>query len=131
MFRLAYRHRKVLSVPAFEMLKESAPRAGFFEDGQYRAVAKRLPEDRQAAVAIAYTFGWGVRSEVLTLERRQLDLKAWTVMRDGVRMHIGPYGFGRQMVMMPFDHPFSASVPTTIPTPQILESSGWTNPRRS
>jgi integrase len=79
MFRLAARRRKVLSVPAFEMLKEAAPRAGFFEEGQYRAVGKRLPEDLQAAVAIAYTFGWRIRSEVLPLERRQLDLKAGTL----------------------------------------------------
>lgn len=31
------------------------------------------------AVAIAYTFGWRMRSEVLTLKRRQLDLEAETL----------------------------------------------------
>lgn len=79
MFRLAARRRKVLTVPPFELLQEAAPRAGFFEEAQYRAVARHLAPDLQAAVAIAYTFGWRVRSEVLPLERRQLDLKAGTL----------------------------------------------------
>jgi integrase len=79
MFRLAVRRRKVLSVPAIEMLGEAPARAGFFEEEQYRAVAKQLPEDLQTAVAIAHTFGWRIRSEVLTLERRHLDLRAGTL----------------------------------------------------
>ena len=31
------------------------------------------------AVALAYAFGWRTQSEVLTLERRQLDLEAETL----------------------------------------------------
>ena len=34
------------------------------------------------AVAIAYTFGWRMQSEVLALERRQLDLEARTLRLD-------------------------------------------------
>jgi integrase len=34
------------------------------------------------AVAVAYTFGWRMQSEVLTLERRQLDLDAGTLRLD-------------------------------------------------
>ena len=34
------------------------------------------------AVAIAYTYGWRMQSEVLTLERRQLDLEAGTLRLD-------------------------------------------------
>lgn len=79
MLRLAARRRKILSVPAIELLAEASPRSGFFEESQYRAVAKRLAEDLQAALAIAQTYGWRMRSEVLTLERRQLDLKAGTL----------------------------------------------------
>jgi integrase len=33
-------------------------------------------------VAVAYTFGWRMQSEVLTLERRHLDLKAKTLHSD-------------------------------------------------
>ena len=39
----------------------------------------RRPADLQVAVSIAYTYGWRMQSEVLTLERRQLDLKAGTL----------------------------------------------------
>ena len=79
MFRLGYENGKVMRVPPIKMLKESAPRAGFFEPEQYEAVRRRLPPDLQAAVAIAYTCGWRTRSEILTLERRQVDLKAGTL----------------------------------------------------
>ena len=54
-------------------------REGFFERDQYVAVYRRLAPDLQVAVAIAYTFGWRMQSEVLTLERRQLDLDVGTL----------------------------------------------------
>lgn len=38
-----------------------------------------LSPDLQVAVAIAYAFGWRMQSEVLTLERRQLDPEAGTL----------------------------------------------------
>jgi integrase len=63
-------------------LKEAAPREGFFERDQYEAVRRRLKPDLQVAAAIAYAFGWRIRSEVLTLERRQLDLEAGTLRLD-------------------------------------------------
>ena len=59
--------------------KEGPPREGFFERDQYEAVRRLLSADLQAAVAIAYTCGWRMQSEVLTLERRQLDLEAGTL----------------------------------------------------
>ncbi len=82
MFRLAHENGKLLRVPRIKMLKEASPRQGFFEEDQYRAVRRHLPDDLQVAVAIAYTFGWRVRSEVLTLRRRQVDLKAGTLRLD-------------------------------------------------
>ena len=41
-----------------------------------------LRPDLQVAVAVAYTYGWRIPSEVLTLERRQLDLGAGTLRID-------------------------------------------------
>lgn len=58
----------------FRSSKKRNTRQGFFERDQYEAVRRHLPPDLQAVVAIAHTFGWRGRSEVLTLERRQLDL---------------------------------------------------------
>jgi integrase len=45
-------------------------------------VRGRLSPDLQVAAAIAYTFGWRTQSEVLTLERRQVDLEAGTLTLD-------------------------------------------------
>ncbi|OGL18222.1 MAG: hypothetical protein A3K12_09480 [Candidatus Rokubacteria bacterium RIFCSPLOWO2_12_FULL_71_19] len=79
MLRLAYKHGKLLRVPPFDMLKDAPAREGFFEAHQYEAVRRKPPEDLQAAITIAHTYGWLMRSEVLPLERRHLDLKAGTL----------------------------------------------------
>jgi integrase len=79
MFRLAYEHNKLLRPPVIHKLRERAPRQGFFEREQFEAVRQYLPSDLQVAVTVAYTFGWRMQSEVLTLERRQLDLEAGTL----------------------------------------------------
>jgi len=60
-------------------LREAAPRQGFFEREQFQSVRKYLSADLQVAATIAYTFGWRTQSEVLTLERRQVDLKEGTL----------------------------------------------------
>jgi len=82
MLRLAYENGKLLRVPVIHKTKEANPREGFFERDQYEAVRRHLPPDLQAAVAIAYTFGWRMQSEVLTLELRQLDLDTGTLRLD-------------------------------------------------
>jgi integrase len=81
MLRLAYEHGKLARLPVIRKLKEAAPRDGFFERAQYEAVRRRLKPDLQAAVAIAYRFGWRMQ-EILGLERRQLDLEAGTLRLD-------------------------------------------------
>lgn len=82
MLRLAYKHGKLLRLPIVDKLKEAPARAGFFERAQYEAVRRHLSADLQTACAIAYTFGWRMRSEVLALERRHLDLSAGTLRLD-------------------------------------------------
>jgi integrase len=78
LFTLATENRRVLQAPPIRRLKEAPPRAGFFEADQYEAVRRLLPDDLQLAVTLAHTYGWRTQSEVLTLERRQLDLDAGT-----------------------------------------------------
>lgn len=82
MFRLAYKHEKVIRVPPIEMLKEAPPREGFFEAEAYEMVRRHLPADLRAVVTIAYTFGWRIRSEVLPLECRHVDLRAGKLRLD-------------------------------------------------
>ena len=81
--RLAYQNNRLVRAPSMpRRLKEAAPREGFFEREQFLAVRKHLPADLAAAVTISYTFGWRMRSEVLTLQRRHLDLRASTLRLD-------------------------------------------------
>lgn len=82
MLRIAYENRKLLRLPVIRKLKEAAPREGFFERKQFLAVRAHLPVDLQAAVGIEYTFGWRTQSEVLALERRNLDIEAGTLRLD-------------------------------------------------
>lgn len=82
MFSLAVENKRVMVQPVIRKLKEAAPRSGFFEPHQFEAVRRRLPEDLQAAVTLAYTFGWRVQSEVLPLKLGQLDLEAETLRLD-------------------------------------------------
>lgn len=82
MLRLAYENRKLLRLPVIRKLKEAAPREGFFEKEAFLAVRKHLAEDLQVAVSLAFALGWRMQSEVLSLERRQLDLEAGTLRLD-------------------------------------------------
>jgi len=79
MLRLAYERGKVVRLPVIHKLKEPPPRQGFFEEDQFQAVRKHLPAHLQLAVTMAHTYGWRMQSEVLTLERRHLDLEAGTL----------------------------------------------------
>ena len=84
MLRLAVKNKKAMALPSWESLKEAKPRQGFFEDDEYAAVTARLVDrpDLQVAVAIAQTYRWRMQSEVLVLERRQVDLKAGMLTLD-------------------------------------------------
>jgi len=82
MLRLAYETSKLMRIPVIRKLKEKAPRQGFFEREQFEAVRQRLRPDLQAAVAIAHAYGWRMQSEVLALERRQVDLDSGTLRLD-------------------------------------------------
>jgi len=81
MLRLAHEHDRLARVPKIRKLTEAAPRAGFVELEQFEGIRRRLPVDLQAAVTIAFTYGWR-RDEILTLQRRQLDLTAGTLCLD-------------------------------------------------
>jgi len=77
MLRLAYENNKLVRLPVIRKLTEEFPRQGFFEREQFEAVRRRL-----APVTIAQTLGWRMQSEVLSLERRQLDLEAGMLRLD-------------------------------------------------
>lgn len=79
MLRLAYENGKLLRLPIIRLLKEGAPRQGFFEREQFEAVRRHLREHLKPVVTFAYITGWRMGSEILCLQWRQVDFKAGTV----------------------------------------------------
>lgn len=79
MLRLAYENKKLAWLPTIHKLKEAPPRSGFFEEADFLAVRSHLRPDLQVAVTIAYTYGWRMQSEVLTLPLAQVDVEAGTL----------------------------------------------------
>lgn len=63
------------------MLKESAPRSGFFERDEFESVRSYLDRDSADVVTFAYYFGWRI-SEILNLELRQVESKMGTIRLD-------------------------------------------------
>jgi integrase len=82
MFNLAVQAGKLLHRPYIPLLQENNVRKGFFEVDQIAAVVRRLPESLQPVIKFAYVTGWRIPSEVLTLEWRQVDLRAGEVWLD-------------------------------------------------
>lgn len=83
LFNLAKRARRILAdhVPHIELLQEDNIRKGFFEREPFEAVRAKLPAELQAVATFAYLTGWR-RSEVLSLDWRQVDFSAGTVTLD-------------------------------------------------
>jgi integrase len=79
---LARQNGKLMHVLHVPMLKERNVRPGFFEREQYEAVVSKLPKELRPIVTFAYVTGWRINSEVLTLQWRNVDLKAGEVRLD-------------------------------------------------
>src|SRR5262245_36489336 len=79
MFSLAVKSERLQRMPYIEMLKENNARRGFFERPQFEAVRSHLPDYAQPAATFAYITGWRLKSEILTLQWRQVDFKAGVV----------------------------------------------------
>ena len=81
-FSLAVKDGKLMVKPHIPSLKENNVRKGFFEPEQFERVRSYLTPALQAVVTFAYITGWRVRSEILTLQWRQVDLKAGRIVLD-------------------------------------------------
>jgi integrase len=77
--RLAQELGHLASVPTIRSLRPAPPRSGFFEPGEFEAVAQELPPDLALVARIGYTYGWRLTDEVLPLTRSQVDLEAGTL----------------------------------------------------
>ncbi len=83
-FRLADIAQMVARVPHISLLKEAAPRKGFFEADQFERVLQHLPERIRPVIEAAYITGWRVRSEILTRRWQHVDFAgAWLRLDPG------------------------------------------------
>jgi integrase len=78
-FTLSMRARKTFARPHIEMLKEPAPRAGFFEYAEFVKVRDGLPTEVQPLIEFIYVTGWRWNSEARVLRWDQVDFAHGTV----------------------------------------------------
>ena len=83
-FRLARRANKAVEVPEFPSLAVNNARQGFFEHDAFERVVLALPPHLRGPARFARLTGWR-KSEVFSLEWRQVDLAACVVRLDGDR----------------------------------------------
>lgn len=82
MYSLAKQAGKLLHIPHIPLLEERNTRTGFFEPHQLASVLAHLPASLQPAILFAFITGWRMRSEVLSLEWRQVDFAAGEIRLD-------------------------------------------------
>jgi integrase len=82
MLNLAAEHGKLWRVPKLRKPPDGKPRQGFLEPEQFETVVRSLEPDLQVAAIVGYVLGWRCQSEVMTLERRHLDLEAGILRLD-------------------------------------------------
>lgn len=82
MFTLAVKANKLMVRPHIPMLEERNVRTGFFEREDFEVVRAMMPDALRPVLTFAYVTGWRIRSEVLGLQWRQVDMQAGMVMLD-------------------------------------------------
>jgi integrase len=90
-FRLAMKEGRLSRVPYFPMLREDNARAGFFERGEFEAVATNLPALVADIARFAYSSGWR-KGEILGLRWEMVDRAAGEV-----RLRTSKNGEGRTL----------------------------------
>jgi integrase len=84
MLTLGERAGKVGAKPYIPKLKTNNARKGFFEQSELEAVLPHLPEYLRPAIRVAYITGWRVHDEILTREKKHVDLQAgWLRLEPG------------------------------------------------
>lgn len=95
MFNIALYAEEITKKPYIPTLAENNVRQGFFERVEFDTVFARLPDYLKSPMLFAYQVGWRVRSEILPLTWRQIDLETGTV-----RLEVGTTknGKGREHI---------------------------------
>lgn len=72
MFNLALEDEALSHAPKVPHLKLHNKRTGFFEEAEFRAIVKQLPEYAKRIAVVGYYTGWRI-SEILSLTWKQID----------------------------------------------------------
>ena len=81
---LGRKAKKVDDAPPIEELTENNVRKGFFERGEFEAVARNLTPGLASLFRFAYVTGWRIRSEAMKLQWRHVDFSG-----RAVRLEVG------------------------------------------
>jgi len=81
-FSLGLRAGLLSHRPYIPSIEVRNTRTGFFEVEEFRAVLEHLPAEIQPIAFFAYCTGWRIRSEVLPLQWRHVDLNTGVVRLD-------------------------------------------------
>lgn len=105
MFSLAVQGGALHARPHIPMLVENNVRQGFLEDSQYRSVMARLPVELRPVIEFAYFSGWRVKSEILPLQWRNVDLETQVVRLEQGKTKNGesrelPFGGSPELVAL-------------------------------
>src|SRR5262245_39616257 len=76
MFTLGIMSNKVAGRPHIEKLAVNNTRTGFFENAQFAAILKFLPDHYHAVVETGFITGWRMADELFTRQRHHVDLNA-------------------------------------------------------
>jgi integrase len=124
MFNLALHAERITRKPYIPTLAENNVRQGFFERVEFDTVFARLPDYLKPPMLFAYQVGWRVRSEILTLTWRQIDLETGTV-----RLEVGMTKNGKGNIS---PHPVARCARNTVdgayptvPGLRLRVSSKW------
>ena len=82
-FGLAIKSGRLATKPHISLLREAAPRSGFFDRAQIEAVVTHLPDSIKPVIEFAFITGWRLHSEILPLEWRQVDFASGVVRLSG------------------------------------------------
>ena len=93
--RLAFRHRRISSVPEFSKLREDNARQGFFEQAEFEAVGEHMPEYLKGFAYFGYWSGWR-KSEISSLLWEDVD-RLGRVIR--LRSQNSKNGMGRMLAL--------------------------------
>lgn len=81
-FRLAIRHRRLTTMPSIVIHAPQNARTGFLNRDDLNAILAELPAYLRPVMLAGFLTGWRVRSELLPLEWRQVDLDGGTITLD-------------------------------------------------